>query len=163
MGRRRYFALANPEVAALLETVMGLSARQGRLRTRTGPTDTAMRRARVCCDHLAGDLGVRMFDSMTADDAFRHDRNGLTLSDAGRRQAEAFGIDMAALTAARRPVCRSCLDWSARRSHIAGGLGAAMLQRFYDLGWARRAPNSRVVSFTPPGLAAFEKAFPVTD
>ena len=56
-------------------------------------------------------------------------------------------------------MCKACLDWSVRRSHLAGQLGAGLLQRFYDLGWARRLPDSRIVQFSPKGLSAFEAAF----
>ncbi|HYE44532.1 MAG TPA: hypothetical protein VEA44_02035, partial [Caulobacter sp.] len=78
---------------------------------------------------------------------------------AGTAFAEDFGVEAAALKPGRRPVCKACLDWSVRRRHLAGGLGAGLLGRFYDLGWARRLPDSRVVSFTAPGLAGFREAF----
>lgn len=162
-GRHRYFELANAEVGDLLETLMGLAARSGRSRTRTGPKDGAMRQARVCYDHLAGDYGVRMFDSLTAAGAFAPSADGLALTAAGRERIAGLGVALAPLDTARRPLCRTCLDWSVRRSHLAGGLGAALLRRMYDLNWARRAPDSRVVAFAPRGAAAFEAAFPVTD
>jgi hypothetical protein len=70
-----------------------------------------------------------------------------------------FGIDLEEAGRSRRALCKECLDWSVRRSHLAGALGAALLARFYALGWARRLPKSRIVSFTPTGLRAFERAF----
>jgi hypothetical protein len=73
----------------------------------------------------------------------------------------AFGVEDAALAHGRRPVCKACLDWSERRSHLAGTLGAALLRRVYDLGWARRLEGGRVVGFSAAGLAAFERAFEV--
>lgn len=160
-GRHKYFTLANAEVGHLLESLIGLTARQGRMRIQTGPKDTAMRLARVCYDHLAGELSVRMFDNLTAASAFAHSSKGLNLTNAGRAQMARLGIDLAPLDSARRPLCRSCLDWSARRSHLAGGLGAALLTRFYDLNWARRLPDSRTVAFTPKGVGAFNAAFPI--
>ena len=120
-----------------------------------------MRQARVCYDHLAGDLSVRMFDSLTAAVAFAHGPKGLSLTNVGRARMLELGIDFAPLDNARRPLCRSCLDWSERRSHLAGGLGAALLARFYDLNWARRVSGSRVVTFTPKGVKAFNDAFPI--
>jgi hypothetical protein len=102
-----------------------------------------------------------MFDSLTAFGAFAHSPNGLSLTDVGRDRMAALGIDMAPLDNARRPLCRSCLDWSARRTHLAGGLGAALLTRFYDLNWARRVSDSRTVTFTPKGVKAFNDAFPI--
>ena len=128
-GRHRYFTLANAEVGNVLETLMGLAARQGQLRTRTGPKDAAMRQARVCYDHLAGDLSVRMFDSPDARPAYSPTApKGLGLTDAGRARMVELGIDLIPLDNARAArLCRSCLDWSERRSHLAGGLGAALL------------------------------------
>jgi len=154
-GRHRYVRLTGSDVAEMLERLMGLAARAGHLRTRTGPRDPALRSARVCYDHLAGTLGVRLLDGLIRRGAVVARGEGLRLTPAGARMMDAFGIDSAALDAARRPVCKACLDWSERRHHLAGALGAALLARFYALRWARRAPDSRVVSFTPRGLAAF--------
>ncbi len=160
-GRHSYFALAGPEVAAMLEAMMGLAARQGHMRTRTGPNDDAMRNARVCYDHLAGDMGVRMFDSLAGRGLLIGSADALDLTADGRDFMAHFGIALAPLTSARRTLCRPCLDWSARRTHLAGGLGAAILQRMYDIGWAQRAPKGRSVTFSPAGDRAFRAAFPV--
>ena len=73
----------------------------------------------------------------------------------------AFGVEDAGLAGGRRPVCKACLDWSVRRSHLAGTLGAGLLTRLYDLGWARRLEGGRVVAFSAPGLAAFERTFEI--
>ena len=124
-GRHRYYALSGPDVGHLLETMMGLAARQGHLRTRTGPRDEAMRKARVCYNHLAGDMGVMMFDSLLRRGALEGDGEDIHLSASGRDLASQLGIDIAPLTRQRRPLCRSCLDWSARKSHLAGSLGTA--------------------------------------
>jgi len=111
--------------------------------------------------YLAGDLGVRMFDSLLARGLVVEVGDDIALSDAGRDFAGALGIDVAVLEKSRRPLCKSCLDWSARRTHLAGALGAAMLTRFYDSGWARRQEGSRAVLFSPRGARAFDAAFPV--
>lgn len=161
-GRHRYFALADQEVAALLEAMLGLAAKKGHLRTRTGPKDPALRHARVCYNHLAGDLGVRMMDSLLARGHLAEAPDGVTLTQSGRHYLTDFSIDIAAIEASRRPLCKACLDWSNRRSHLAGPLAAALLDRFYTLGWARRLDNSRTVAFTPAGEAAFLKTFPLS-
>ena len=158
-GRHRYFALSGADVAAVLEGLMGLAARTGHLRTRTGPKDPALRRARICYDHLAGELGVRMFDTLAERRLIAVDGDAVTLSEAGRAFAGDFGIDLAAAERGRRPLCKACLDWSARRSHLAGTLGAAFLRRFYALGWAKRVPDSRIVAFSRSGERAFAEAF----
>lgn len=158
-GRHRYWRLAHHEVAEILETLSGLAARSGHLRTRTGPKEPALRKARICYDHLAGAYGVMLYAALQRRQAFIVDGAGIDLAPKGREFCIEFGIDLAPLTAARRPLCRDCLDWSERRSHLAGGLGAALLARIQDLGWARRAPDSRVIAFTSPGERAFLKTF----
>jgi DNA-binding transcriptional ArsR family regulator len=160
-GRCVYYALAGPEVAELMERLAGLAAHAGHRRTRPGPRDPALRRARVCYDHLAGELGVAMLDGLVAR-GWIEDRGGaLSLTGPGAGFVRAFGVADAALAGGRRPVCKACLDWSVRRSHLAGALGQALLDRIYALGWARRLEGGRVVAFSAPGLAAFERTFEI--
>jgi hypothetical protein len=130
------------------------------MRTRTGPADPALRRARVCYDHLAGEKGVQLFDSLIARRMVTESAESLQLTGRGRGFMEQLDIDVAGLSQSRRPLCRACLDWSARRSHLAGVLGAALLDRFYGRGWAAREPGSRVVTFTPTGEKEFARLFP---
>ncbi|MEX2615790.1 MAG: winged helix-turn-helix domain-containing protein [Alphaproteobacteria bacterium] len=158
-GRHRYFSLADDEVGSVLEAMMGLAAKRGHTRTRTGPRDPALRKARVCYNHLAGDFGVRMFDHLLARKHLVVAGDGLDLSAAGDAFAREFGIDIASLGKGRRPLCKSCLDWSARRTHLAGSLGTAFLNRFYELGWAERQADSRVVTFTANGERRFTELF----
>lgn len=160
-GRHRYFTLADDEVGSVLEAVMGLAAKRGHLRTRTGPKDPALRQARVCYNHLAGEMGVQLYDSMLAAGGLKTAGEDILLTQPGEAFARDFGIDLDALNTTRRPMCRACLDWSARRTHLAGALGQAMLTRIIDRGWARRAPDSRVIVFSASGKQAFEKVFPV--
>ena len=122
-GRHRYFALADDEVGNLLEAMMGLAAKRGHMRARTGPRDPALRKARVCYNHLAGDYGVRMFDSMVARELLVEEGEEISLTDAGEVFVGELGIALPELTQSRRPLCRSCLDWSERRTHLAGTLG----------------------------------------
>jgi DNA-binding transcriptional ArsR family regulator len=158
-GRHSYYALADADVGAVLEGLMGLASRAGHQRVRTGPKEPALRASRVCYDHMAGDMGVAMLDAMIADGRLAEDGEDLTLTRRGTAFAEDFGIDPAALRPGRRPVCKACLDWSVRRRHLAGTLGAALLTRIFELGWARREPDSRVVTFTAFGQTAFGEAF----
>lgn len=158
-GRHRYFRLSGPDVATVLEGLMGLAARAGHLRVRTGPADPGLRRARVCYDHLAGDFGVQMLDSMTEKRLLRAHKDGVALTPQGERFVADFGIDLAALGGSRRPLCKTCLDWSVRRSHLAGSLGAAILSRLYELKWARREKSNRVVFFSPNGATKFTALF----
>lgn len=161
-GRHSYFALASPEVAAVLEGLMGLAARAGHMRTRTGPRDGAMRKARVCYDHLAGEAGVAVFDSLRGRGLIAVDDEDVELTAAGKDFFASIGCDVPT-SKARRPLCRPCLDWSARRYHLGGRLGAALLSHMQDKGWARRETNSRVITFTPLGEAELRRLFPVQD
>lgn len=160
-GRHRYFALFDEQVGNLLESMMGLAAARGHVRTRTGPKDPALRHARICYDHLAGELAVSLLDSLLERRMLREDGEELHLTDAGESFFGAIGIDLDSLTGSRRPVCKSCLDWSMRRSHLAGGLGKAVLDHTYATGWARRIDGTRIVAFTPVGESAFRKAFDI--
>ncbi len=158
-GRHRYFRLANNDVAEMLEKIMGVAARAGHMRARPGPADPALRRARVCYDHLAGELGVAMFDGLVRRGRLAVRGPDVRLTRKGEAFMEKFGIDVAALSGARRPICKSCLDWSMRRAHLAGGLGAAVLDRVYALKWAVRARASRAVIFTRSGEVTFARLF----
>jgi DNA-binding transcriptional ArsR family regulator len=154
-GRHRYFRLAGEEVGHALEALMGLAATHAPPRTRTGPRDPALRHARACYGHLAGELGVHLFRRLSARRWLALEEDAVGLTPFGRRALGEFGIDIDGLAALRRPLCRPCLDWSERRHHLAGSLGEALLQRFGKLGWARRERDSRVVRFSPTGERAF--------
>jgi DNA-binding transcriptional ArsR family regulator len=161
-GRHRYYRLSDPDVADVLERLAGLAARTGHMRVRTGPKEPALRRARICYDHLAGDLGVQMLDSMTAQALVRQTKQVIELTAEGERfLAESLQISPDMLAHPRRPVCKACLDWSERRHHLAGTLGAAMMARFTELKWAARdaAPGSRVVNFSRNGEKRFAALF----
>jgi DNA-binding transcriptional ArsR family regulator len=162
-GRHRYYRLTGDDIAGLLEMLDGLAARVGHMRVRTGPKDPALRRARICYDHLAGDLGVQMLDSMRDQKLLRQKKQDIELTAEGTRFLEKnLQIAADALTHPRRPVCKACLDWSERRHHLAGTLGVAMMNRFTELKWAARDParGSRVVNFTRTGEKRFAALFP---
>lgn len=163
-GRHRYFRIGDEQVADLVEQLCGLSARsEGATpsRVQPGPRDSAMRRARVCYDHLAGELAVALFESLVAQKWLALEGEGVAMTAAGRRHLADFGIDVQALDRARRVTCRLCLDWSVRRHHLAGGLGAALLSKIYTRRWARRDPVTRAVHFTPQGLEKLRDRFRV--
>lgn len=158
-GRHKYFSLANDEVAHVLEALMGLAAGSGHLRTRIGPRDEELRKARVCYNHLAGHMGIQMYDSFLRRGFLDMSADGLTLTKTGASFVRDFGIDLDALTAKKSPLCRECLDWSERRSHLAGSLGRALLTQMENLGWAKRIPENRIVRFTKAGQAEFDATF----
>ncbi|PYQ29065.1 MAG: transcriptional regulator [Acidobacteria bacterium] len=142
-GRHRYFRLFSADVASALEE-LACVARQ----PRTGPTDPALRVARVCYDHLAGERGVWMYEQLQTRKLFDDEKFFAN-----------FGIDLGALTHSRRPLTRTCLDWSERRHHLGGSLGAAVLDRILALRWAKRELDSRALVFTARGADAFRAMF----
>ena len=156
-GRHRYYRLATPSVAQMLESIMQvaseLAPRSKKLTV--GPKEAALRRARTCYDHLAGQLGVSIADALVRDGYVE-----LT-GDAG---IAALGIDIAPLVARRtkrsgRVLCRPCLDWSERKPHLAGILGATICEHSVQQGWTRRLVGTRAVLVTPKGERAFRERF----
>ena len=122
-GRHRYFRLAGSDVARLLESLMGVAFRTGAVRLVTGPRESALRKARVCYDHLAGELGVLAYDGLVGRGWLTDRAGSLFLTNAGADGLAAFGIDPALAASERRTFCRSCLDWGERRHHLGGALG----------------------------------------
>jgi DNA-binding transcriptional ArsR family regulator len=160
-GRHKYYGLSGEDVAQTLENLMGLAAGRGHLRTRTGPNDTEMRDARVCYNHLAGSKGVQLFTSMRTRGFLDASADTVVLTNPGAEFCTTFGIDLDALGKNRAPLCRPCLDWSERQTHLAGKLGRAMLARMEDIGWVSRKPDSRIIRFSRAGAQAFDKQFGV--
>lgn len=161
-GRHRYFRLANADVAQLLESLMNVAFRSGAVRVRSSPREPALRRARMCYDHLAGEVGVQLYEALVRQGLLQPAPDGVALTPAGTAWFTQVGIDTAALQLQRRMLCRPCLDWSERRHHLGGALGAALLQRLLEGSWARRAQAagdtpSRVVLFTPKGELALHE------
>lgn len=152
-GRHRYFRLAGSHVAGLLEALMVFSS-DAVPPLRTGPRDPALRKARVCYDHLAGEMGVRLFERMQDNRWLQDD---LTVTELGLDKLSEIGVVPADLPSSNRPLCRSCLDWSQRRQHLAGRLGQAILGRLLVLSWARRLPGSRVIAFGQEGERRFSE------
>jgi DNA-binding transcriptional ArsR family regulator len=154
-GRHRYFRLADEDVGGLLESLMGVAFRTGAVRLVSSPREPALRKARVCYDHLAGELGVLAYESLLRNDWLTMSPQGLRPSVSGAQWFKKVGIDTDLAMRQRRSYCRPCMDWSERRYHLAGSLGAALLSRVCDLGWAKRDKASRVVRFNAKGERCF--------
>jgi DNA-binding transcriptional ArsR family regulator len=176
-GRHRYFRLAGPHVADLLEALARVAPPAAVRSLREGTRAQALRSARTCYDHLAGRLGVAVMDSLLERGLMERDRveEGLPagdrlsspgrairygLTEDGALFLERFGVDLDALPP-RRPAIRYCLDWSEQRPHLAGAVGAALTTRIFDLGWIRRAERSRAVHLTDQGRAGFARVLGV--
>jgi DNA-binding transcriptional ArsR family regulator len=154
-GRHRYFRLASARVAQMLESIVAVAG-DNRPRFRPLSRQAAqLRAARVCYDHLAGQLGVRIADAMIARGYLVLEDDGGRITDAGIRYLWELGIDTRIAGKGRRYLCRACLDWTERRPHIGGAIGAALAERWLALGWIARAKDSRAVSVTPAGERGF--------
>lgn len=156
-GRHRYYRLAGHEVAETLESLMTLADQSLGRRTRCGPKDPELRRARVCYDHLAGEYGTTLFRSLCDQHMFALSAGHIDVTAVGAARLSAFGIDVAALRNAKRPLCRSCIDWSERVPHLAGAIGAAILTQIFARGWAKRLDGTRSVRFSAKGESEFAR------
>ncbi|MFC5525349.1 ArsR/SmtB family transcription factor [Rhodanobacter ginsengisoli] len=150
-GRQRYFRLAHATVAELLEGLLGFASREEHASVRSGPADPALRHARSCYDHLAGHCGVVLWDRLHAHGQLAERGGATVLTARGEAWCHEFGIDLTTVRASRRPLCRPCLDWSERRMHLAGALGAAILDRMLALSLLRRYAQGRALGVTPKG------------
>jgi DNA-binding transcriptional ArsR family regulator len=162
-GRHRYFRLADRDVAQLIESLMGVAFRTGAVRARSSPREPALRKARVCYDHLAGEVAVGIYESLLKRHAFATGAEGLELTPVGQQLFRKLGVDVDALSKQKRALCKPCLDWSERRYHLAGALGAALFARAVRLGWLKAAKDSRVVSLSMNGKTPLNAMFGVSD
>jgi DNA-binding transcriptional ArsR family regulator len=154
-GRHRYFRLADSDVADAVEALTTIACRAGHVRSRPGPKDEAMRHARSCYDHLAGHVAVDMFDHWVSRHVLAWHDDQVELTRKGRQFLAGRGIELPALDDGKRPLCRTCIDWSERRHHLGGSLGAAILALIDDNGWARRVADSRALAFGRSGERNF--------
>jgi DNA-binding transcriptional ArsR family regulator len=159
-GRHKYLTLASPDIARLIETMMALAKPAPPAVQTFGPRDAALREARLCYNHLAGGMGVQMYRSLSARGFLAHQPDGLDLTPDGHAFCLTFGLCTADLVPSRAPLCRDCLDWSERQSHLGGRLGRLLLARMEAEGWFRRHDGSRALSPTPEGRRAFAITFP---
>lgn len=169
-GRHRYHRLATAAIARMLEGIMqiasGRAAEAGR-RLVVGPRDAALRRARTCYDHFAGRLGVAITDGLIAQGVIEFGEEAGLVTERGLERLARIGIALDGADAKRsrssRPLCRPCLDWSERRSHLAGKLGAAIASHYFERGYVRRIRESRALDVTPRGLKALRDMFGIAE
>lgn len=156
-GRHRYFALAGPEVAQGLEALALISPPAPVASFKLGRAAEALRPARMCYDHLAGELGVQIHDHLVRIDGISVGVDGVVPTDAGIAWFRRAGVDDAQATTGRRPALRLCLDWTERRNHLAGALAAALATQLLQQGWIeRRAPGQRGLTVTQAGRARLD-------
>jgi DNA-binding transcriptional ArsR family regulator len=158
-GRQRYFRLARPEVAEALESLATIAPSRPVRSLRDEKLGEAIRAARTCYDHLAGRLGVTLVEALERQGVIVRANGGYTVTRRGVRTLESFGLDVEALRAHRRPLTRACLDWSERRFHLAGALGAALTTRLFEFDWVERFGSGRAVRVTRAGAAGLRDTF----
>jgi len=156
-GRFRYYRLANPPVARMLESIMNVALLAPRVRPPR--MDPAMRAARFCYDHCAGQLGVGLADALRARRHVEFTDDGGLVTPEGESFFAAFGIEIDPLRQQRRIFCKPCLDWSERRPHLAGAVGAALARQLFALGWIERMRDTRALRITPVGRQGLQKSF----
>ncbi len=158
-GRHRYFRLANPLVGQMLEGIMAVAANGPKRHRPASKFDAAMRTARTCYDHFAGRLGVGLADALSARGHLVLSDEGGEVTDTGMSFLRDFGMDLGAARQSRRAFCRPCLDWTERRLHLGGGVGAALAARCFALGWFARTRDSRALRIEPAGQRGLDEVF----
>jgi DNA-binding transcriptional ArsR family regulator len=158
-GRHRYYRLAGPHVGQMLETMMNVAL--------TGPPrfqpksklDEQMRQARTCYDHIAGVLGVGLAERLTERELVILGDEAGEVTPAGEAFLAKLGVDLSRARAKRRIFCRPCVDWSERRPHIGGAVGAALANRCFALKWIEPVRDSRALAITPAGRRGLMEIF----
>jgi DNA-binding transcriptional ArsR family regulator len=160
-GRRRLYTLASPHVAEVIEAMLTLAPERRATNLRDARQGDAIRRARTCYDHLAGALGVALTDALEHQGVIRAADDHYVLTDRGEHRLQSFGIDVEDLRGQRRAFARSCLDWTERRPHLAGALGAGIADRLLELGWVTHVPRGRALRVTDPGHKGLRAEFAI--
>jgi DNA-binding transcriptional ArsR family regulator len=158
-GRHRYYRIATPRVAEMLEGIMGVVADSPPRHRPPSKLDDAMRTARTCYDHFAGKLGVGLTDALCGYGHLLLTEEGGEVTESGVAFFREFGTNLAAARSRRRIFCRPCLDWTERRPHLGGSVGALLAQRCFDLGWVERTRDSRALLVTPKGRRGLSEMF----
>jgi DNA-binding transcriptional ArsR family regulator len=161
-GRHRYFRLASPSVVEMLDGIVTVALENRPCRRPLSRQARQLSAARICYDHLAGRLAVELTEFFTAQEYLVIADEGAEVTEAGACFFAAFGIDLSALSSARRRFCRVCLDCTERRPHLAGALGAALTKRCFDLAWTERMKHSRAVIVTASGKRGFLETFGIS-
>lgn len=157
-GRHRYFSIASSEVARLIETIDAIDLTETEPPQRPRP-GTELTYARSCYDHLAGHLGVLIYGGLIERRIVDPDQDLPVLTLEGEEWLNEIGIDLAALRQHRRPLMRTCLDWTQRQHHMGGALGSAMLDRMLSQKWLVRRSNRRALRLTASGRRGIERQF----
>lgn len=160
-GRHRYYHLANPAIVHALEALSALAPARPVHSLRESQIGEALRNARMCYNHLAGDLGVRLSQALVDRHILDASDDGYVITRGGMQWLSDFGVEEALFKKQSAPVVPHHIDWSERRHHIAGALGAAIARRLFELEWITRTPSSRAVRITDTGQQALHETFDI--
>ena len=161
-GRFRYYRLATPLVGQMLEGIMAVAASGIKRDRPAARLDAGLRTARTCYDHFAGKLGVAFADALCARGHLVLSSEGGAVTDEGTAFLGEFGVDLGAAQQSRRAFCRPCLDWTERRLHLGGAVGAALAARCFTLGWFQRQRDGRALTITPAGRQGLDDVFGIS-
>ena len=150
-GRQRHYRLAGPAIAEVIEGMVTIAPQRAAASNPAAKRGNEIRHARTCYDHLAGILGVAICDALQHQRILKPADNSYRLTSAGEKRLASLGVDIDHLRTRRRAFARPCLDWTERRPHLAGALGAGLADRLIGLDWVRRTPGTRAVRLTPLG------------
>lgn len=158
-GRHRYYGIQNQEVAQVMESLLSIAPPIQIKSLKQSSEDKALRYARTCYDHLAGNVGVQFTNALLRTDILREEKEGFAVTDNGEKFFRNFQIDFEGVKNKRRSFSHKCLDWSERRHHLAGALGHALLEKFLELNWVQRLPETRAIKITSEGKRGFKEVF----
>ncbi|QSO49794.1 ArsR/SmtB family transcription factor [Alicyclobacillus mengziensis] len=161
-GRHKYYRLASAEVGQALEALNAIAPPKPVRSLRESDQSKALHFARTCYDHIAGEVGVALTDRMLALGIISEDTRDFVVTTGGAKWLRNFGIDLDEIRCGRRHFARQCLDWSERRHHMAGALGAAVTSRLFDMGWIDRIPGGRAIRVTEQGFRGLSREFGIT-
>ncbi|UII32861.1 transcriptional regulator [Fulvivirga ulvae] len=150
-GRHRYYTFKTAEVAQVVESMASLLPLQDGGKKIKKPKPSGITYARTCYDHVAGKLGVSLTESLVQYGVLQPTEKAYDLTKKGQEWFLSLGVDTEALRQQKRSFAHQCLDWSERRAHLAGALGASMLQIMLDNDWVRKKKNTRELLITPKG------------
>ena len=154
-GRHRYYQLARPEIAYVVEALANLVPERKKGQQAATPPANGVRYCRTCYDHLAGKVAVAITGTLVQQEILAEADDSYAITSSGVDWLEKLGIDIAALSRQRRQFARQCLDWSERKHHVAGTLGAALLNKWLEHGWIKRQKNSSAAIVTAQGQRGF--------
>ncbi|KOS04440.1 ArsR/SmtB family transcription factor [Paenibacillus polymyxa] len=160
-GRHRYFGIQDPEVAQVMESLLSIAPPVPIKSFKHASENEALRLARTCYDHVAGQLGVQLMSFFIQKGILSEDQDGLHITEPGETFFTDFQIDLTQTRQKRRSFSHKCLDWSERRHHLAGALGNALLDRLFELNWIERLPTTRAIRITADGKRGIKEIFSI--